>query len=60
VRVKKDDIFIIPFDTIHHDPEQWQEHDKFLPERFDSESPLYKRPDGKQRHPMAFIPFSGG
>jgi len=31
-----------------------------LPDRFDPKSPLYKRPDGKQRNPYAFCPFLGG
>lgn len=31
-----------------------------MPERFDPSDPLFKTPDGKDRHPMAFIPFFVG
>ena len=34
--------------------------DEFLPERFNSESPLYLTPDGKNRHSTAFFPFTTG
>ena len=33
---------------------------ELLPERFDSNSPLYLTPEGKKRHPMSWIPFHGG
>lgn len=47
-------------DSLHHDPDQWIKHDDYIPERFDPESPYFKRPDGGPRHPMAFGPFLGG
>ena len=31
-----------------------------MPERFDSDSPLSKKPDGSKRHPYSFSPFLGG
>mmetsp|Transcript_26081 Transcript_26081/g.18547 ORF Transcript_26081/g.18547 Transcript_26081/m.18547 type:complete len:89 (-) Transcript_26081:132-398(-) len=46
--------------VIHHDPNEWQEPEKFIPDRFDSSSPYFKRPDGKLRHPLSFVPFTGG
>ncbi len=45
---------------LHHNPSQWQEPDKFIPERFDPESPYFKTPSGAKRHPMSFGPFLGG
>jgi cytochrome P450 len=51
---------IIAIDYVHHHPRQWIEPEKFLPERFDSSSPYFRRPDGGQRHPHAFTPFLGG
>lgn len=32
----------------------------FNPYRFDPENELFKTPNGKQRHPMSFVPFSMG
>jgi cytochrome P450 len=31
-----------------------------MPERFNPHSLLFKRPDGKARHPFSFLPFGGG
>ena len=45
---------------VHNNPKEWQQPEKFLPERFDPESPLFKTTDGKMRHPLSFIPFSFG
>jgi len=60
VNIKKDDIFVIPITTIQNDPENWQQPENYLPERFNLDSPLFKRPDGKPRHPFSMLPFSGG
>ena len=46
--------------AIHYDPKQWKEPSKFVPERFDSQSDWFKRPDGGQRNPLTFSPFLGG
>ena len=44
---------IVRLDTALHDPEVWQEPDKFRPERFIGA-------DGKLLRPEGFIPFSTG
>jgi cytochrome P450 len=41
-------------------PDEWQEPENFIPERFDPESPYYLTPKGTKRHPMSFGPFLGG
>jgi cytochrome P450 family 2 subfamily J len=60
VLVKKETILFSNIWSIHHDPKQWREPDKFEPERFNSHSEWYKAPDGKTRNPLAFTPFTGG
>ena len=46
VHMRKGDLFIINIQQIHHDREEWQQPERFIPERFDSSSPFYLRPDG--------------
>ena len=46
--------------AIHVNEKQWQFPKDFIPERFDPESPLFKKPDGTARSVFAFIPFSCG
>ena len=41
-------------------PDQWIRPDEFIPERFDPTNELYKTPSGKNRHSMAYGPFSSG
>jgi len=48
------------FHNIHHNPKEWQQHDQFIPERFDPSSPYYLTPGGKKRNPYSFTPFLGG
>ena len=45
---------------LHNNPDEWQEPDSFIPERFDPTSKYYLTPSGKKRHPMSFGPFLGG
>ena len=45
---------------VHNDPEQWQVPDKWIPERFDSSSEYFKKPNGEPRSTMAFSPFMMG
>lgn len=60
VNIRKGDLFIINIQQIHHDREEWREPERFIPERFDSSSPYYLRPDGQKRLPYSFSPFLGG
>ena len=46
--------------AIHVNQTEWQFPYDFLPNRFDPESPLYKKPDGTARSNFAFIPFLWG
>ena len=40
--------------------DQWQEPEKFIPERFDVNSKYYLTPGGQRRKPATYIPFVGG
>ena len=51
---------IVNYHTIAHDPKQWIEPEKFIPERFDSDSQYFLTPNKERRHPFSFIPFSNG
>ena len=44
---------IIPFYTLHHDPDAWEDPEKFDPERFRS-------PAKEIRHSYQFMPFGAG
>mmetsp|Transcript_10524 Transcript_10524/g.33481 ORF Transcript_10524/g.33481 Transcript_10524/m.33481 type:complete len:547 (-) Transcript_10524:188-1828(-) len=54
ILIPKDMEVTIPIWYLHHNPELWDEPDKFNPERFRN------GPSKAGRHPMAFIPFSVG
>lgn len=43
---------VVPY-AVHRDPDYWSEPDKFNPENHSVEN-------SKNRHPSAFLPFSGG
>mmetsp|Transcript_15391 Transcript_15391/g.20831 ORF Transcript_15391/g.20831 Transcript_15391/m.20831 type:complete len:163 (+) Transcript_15391:97-585(+) len=58
--IKKGELFHVNIQCIQHDPKQWREPAKFVPERFDPKSEWFKRPDGGVRHPLAFTAFLGG
>lgn len=42
------------------DPLVWHEPLKFIPERFDLQSPYYKTPSGESRSELSFMPFFSG
>lgn len=46
--------------SIHHDPNQWQEASKYIPERFDVTSTYFTRPENKSRTLHSFCPFLWG
>ena len=60
VTIRKGDQFVINMQHIQNDPEEWIAPERYIPERFDSASPYYLRPDGQKRNPFAFNPFIGG
>lgn len=60
VTIKAGDSFFVNIDDIHHNPDEWHTPDQFIPDRFNSQSKYFKRPDGKPRNPMSFIPFTSG
>ena len=60
MNIRKGDPLVINMQQIHHDKKEWREPERFIPERFDSQSDYYLRPDGGKRHPLAFNPFLGG
>lgn len=60
---KKGKRFQIAFDAIHHDPVQWREPSRFVPDRFDTKNKdniWALTTDGKPRNPLSFTPFMGG
>jgi cytochrome P450 len=58
--IRKGDPLMLNIEQLHHDPTQWQRHEEYLPDRWDTSNPLSKKPDGGQRHAYAFAPFVGG
>ena len=60
INIKKGDAIIIGVNPLHHNPKEWIDHDKYIPERFDPSSPFFLTPSGKKRNPMSYVPFLGG
>lgn len=63
IMFKKGTRFQIAFDAIMHDPVQWREPDRYMPERFDTRNKdniWSLTSEGKPRNPLAFTPFMGG
>ena len=58
--VKKGDNVRILHWALHKNPAEWQRPNEFLPERWDSTSPLYLTPSGKRRNTMSYVPWSAG
>lgn len=52
-RIPKGFLVSVPIYAIHHDPKNWSDPEKFIPERFSST-------EKTKHHPMAFIPFGDG
>ena len=44
---------VIYIAALHMNKEEWQDPEKFLPERFDPLSPYFLTSSGKKRHPMS-------
>ena len=59
-KLQKDDQFVMGITAIHHNKQYWEDPDKFIPERFDSESKYYLTPDGKKRPPFTYNPYLEG
>ncbi len=60
IRIKEGDNFQIDMYGLHMNPDEWQEPEKYIPDRFNPDSPYFLTPSGKKRHPMSFAPFLGG
>jgi cytochrome P450 len=58
--LRNDNSIQININYLHHNPEEWREPEKFIPERFNTQSEYYYKPDGNKRHPSSFCPFLGG
>eukprot|EP00347_Sterkiella_histriomuscorum_P011859 403370835 len=58
--IKNGEGIILNIQQIHHNPDQWQVPEKFIPERFDLKSSYYLTPTGQKRNPYSFTPFFGG
>ena len=44
----------------HYNADEWHSPHSFIPERFDTESKYFKRPDGGKRSANAYCPFTFG
>ena len=51
---------LISIYLLHHNKDEWKDHDRFIPERFDPNSEYYLTPSGKRRSPFSYGPFLGG
>ena len=58
--MRKGDPFSVSMFHLHNNPEEWIEPERFIPERFDTDSPYYLTPKGTKRNPFSFSPFLGG
>lgn len=60
VVIRKSDMIAISMHHLCNNPNEWIDFKKFIPERFDSDSPYFLTPSGKRRNPFSFSPFLGG
>ena len=58
--LKKGDCVRVLHWAIHRNPAEWQRPNEFLPQRWNSNDPLYLTPGGKKRKTMSFIPWNAG
>ena len=58
--IRKGDPITISMGRMQNHPNEWQEPERFIPERFDMSSKYYLRPDGQKRSTYSFSPFLGG
>lgn len=60
LKIRKGDLLYVGMAGLCNDPDQWISPEKFIPERFDSNSEFYLTPSGHKRNPYSFSPFLGG
>lgn len=60
LRIEKGTAIHFNLSAPSNDPKQWKEPHKFIPERFNPESPYFKTPGGKARSHYAWIPYGVG
>jgi cytochrome P450 len=58
--LRRDSFFAIDMFRLGNNPDEWIEPEKFIPERFDPQSPYFLTPRGTTRNPFSFSPFLGG
>ena len=58
--IRKGDMIAIMMGHLCNDPEAWIEPERFIPERFDTNSKYFLTPSGQRRNPYSFSPFLGG
>lgn len=60
ITVRKGDLYVLNMQQMHLDKNEWQQPERFIPDRFDPMSPMYLKPNGTKRSSLAFNPFIGG
>jgi len=60
VKIKAGQGFYANISATHHDRDEWHCPEEYVPDRFDSRSKYFIRPDGKPRNPLSFLPFTTG
>lgn len=58
--LREGDTFVNGISHMCNAPSEWIEPGKFMPERFDSNSPLSLTPSGQKRNTFSFAPFTAG
>ena len=60
LKIRKGDMLTILMSHLCNDPNEWIEPERFIPERFDTNSRYFLTPKGQRRNPYSFSPFLGG